>query len=334
MTDPEPELIERALRGAASREELEALAAWRRASPNHEREYRRLERLMRVSASLRPELRMAEPPSAAELLVRARSHEGGAPERGVVPAVIGPRVWRRWRIAAGSVAAAAVLAVAATLGRMTASDSGALLAPAEIITGPSELATVQLGDGSVVRLAPSSRLRVGGAGEERDVTLEGRAFFAIARDDDHAFLVRTSAGVARVLGTRFEVAAEGEDLELTVVEGRVALDAPGNSVEVEGGERSRVAARVASAPQRVAEAERELAWVGTFLAFQSTPLADAMREVERIYGLHVTITDSVLARQTVTATFTSQRSESVVSVLCSVVSARCATTGDTVRVSR
>ena len=237
-------------------------------------------------------------------------------------------------MAAATLAAAASLVAAATLGRVTASDADALLAPAEIVTGPSELATVQLGDGSVVRLAPSSRLRIGGTGAERDVELEGRAYFAIARDESHPFLVRTSAGVARVLGTRFELAAEGGDLELTVVEGRVALDAPANSVEVEGGERSHVAERVASAPQRIANPERELAWVGTFLAFQGTPLEDAMREVERIYGLHVTITDSVLARQTVTATFTSQRSESVVSVLCSVVSARCSTTGDTVRVSR
>ena len=45
----------------------------------------------------------------------------------------------------------------------------------EVVTGATELATVQLGEGSVVRLAPSSRLRVL-AGRERAVSLEGRAF--------------------------------------------------------------------------------------------------------------------------------------------------------------
>ena len=330
---PAPDAIERALRGDASREELESIAAWRRESPENEREFRRLERLVRAATSMRAELRAAAPPSAAELIERMRAPGMTGLERTDVAGPHG-RSNDRWRIAIVTTAAAAALVAAATVGRISASDAGSLLAPAEIVTGPSELATVQLGDGSVVRLAPSSRLRVRGEAGERDVELEGRAYFAIARDEGHPFLVRTSAGVARVLGTRFELAAEGEALELTVVEGRVALDAPANSVEVAQGERSRVAERRASAPQRIGDATQALEWVGTFLAFQTTPLEEAMREVERIYGLHVTITDSVLARQTVTATFTSQRVESVVAVLCTVVSARCTTAGDTLRVSK
>ena len=329
---PAPDAIERVLRGDASREELESIAAWRRESPENEREFRRLERLVRAAASMRPELRAATAPSAADLIERMRAPGMGGLER---TDVAGPRGRSHpWRIAIVTTAAAAALVAAATVGRISASDGGSLLAPAEIVTGPSELATVQLGDGSVVRLAPLSRLRVRGEAGERDVELEGRAYFAIARDEGHPFLVRTSAGVARVLGTRFELSAEGEALELTVVEGRVALDAPVNSVEVAQGERSRVAERRAAAPQRIGDATQALVWVGTFLAFQTTPLEEAMREVERIYGLHVTITDSVLARQTVTATFTSQRVESVVAVLCTVVSARCTMAGDTLRVSK
>jgi transmembrane sensor len=329
---PAPDVIERALRGDASREELDSIAAWRRDSLENEREYRRLERLIRVAASMRAELRTVTPPDAAQLLARAEIVE--ARERGGKPAAQRERMGRRWRIAMMSGAAAAALVAATATGRVSAGDRDALLAPTEIITGPSELATVQLGDGSVVRLAPSSRLRVRGKGAERDVELEGRAFFAIARDEDHPFLVHTSAGVARVLGTRFELTTDGEALELTVVEGRVALDAPANSVEVVQGQRSHVTERRASAPQRITDATHTLDWVGSFLAFQSTPLDEAMREVERIYGVQVAITDSGLARQTVTATFTSQRVESVVSVLCTVVSARCTTVGDTLRVSR
>src|SRR5687768_16985577 len=78
---PAPDAIERVLRGDASREELESIAAWRRDSPENEREYRRLERLVRAAGSLRTETRAAVPPSAAELIARMRGPGMGGPER-------------------------------------------------------------------------------------------------------------------------------------------------------------------------------------------------------------------------------------------------------------
>jgi ferric-dicitrate binding protein FerR (iron transport regulator) len=64
-------------------------------------------------------------------------------------------------------------------------------------------------------------------------------------------------------------------------------------------------------------------WVGKFLVFQSTSVRDAAREVERMYGLHVVVADSVLSRRTVTATFTDQTAAQVLDVVCSVVNAQC-----------
>jgi ferric-dicitrate binding protein FerR (iron transport regulator) len=63
-------------------------------------------------------------------------------------------------------------------------------------------------------------------------------------------------------------------------------------------------------------------WAGTFLAFQATPLGEAAREIERVYGTPVTITDTTLARETITATFTDRPVQEVLNV-CAVLSARC-----------
>jgi transmembrane sensor len=312
------ELIERAARGEATREELDGMLAWRRASPEHEQRYAQVVQLLDATQVLRSELRVSTAPTAAELLHRART-AAPAPSFGR---------WRGWALA---VAAGLVLAFLAGSRLVNTNPGGS---GAEIVTGVSEMTTVQLRDGSVVRLAPASRLVIGSRPDGREVSLDGRAFFAIARAGGRPFRVRTRLGEARVLATRFELATREDDLELVVVEGRVALDAPANTVEVRGGQASHVARGTATAPVAVANPDSALRWIGKFVVFQSTPLRDAAREVERIYAIDVTITDSVLAAQTVTATFTDQSAARVVGVLCSVVNARCATEGDTVIVSR
>lgn len=313
------ELIERAARGEASRDELEKLLAWRRAAPANEQHYLAMTRLLEATQGLRAELRTAPAPTAAELLHRARATAPQPPG--------GRRSGRRWALAM-----AAGIALAFVAGsRLVGSGAGR---GAEIVTAIGEMTTVQLRDGSVVRLAPASRLVIGERRDDREVSLEGRAFFAIAQAAGRPFRVRTRLGEARVLGTRFELATGVDDLQLVVVEGRVALNAPANSVEVRGGQTSRVARGVAAAPVDVANPDSALRWIGKFAVFQATPLRDAAREVENAYGIHVAITDSVLAEQTVTATFTDQSAARVVAVLCSVLNARCTTVGDTVLVAR
>jgi ferric-dicitrate binding protein FerR (iron transport regulator) len=113
------------------------------------------------------------------------------------------------------------------------------------------------------------------------------------------------------------------DLKLVVVEGRVALSSGTGRVEVGAGEQSGVRDRQTLAPTPVANADRMEQWVGKFLVFQSTPVRDAAREVERMYGVRVVVADSIIGRRTVTATFTDQAAAQVLDVICSVVNAQC-----------
>ena len=238
--------------------------------------------------------------------------------------------WAPWAIAA----AASIVAVVSLRSRVgnigePIPDWGAT----EVVTGATELATVQLGEGSVVRLAPSSRLRVH-AGRERAVSLEGRAFFAVHRIPDRPLRVHTRAGEARVLGTRFELATDAGSLQLRVVEGRVALSTERDRIEVSAGEESAVRNGAVVRPTRVAAPSAVASWVGTFLAFQATPLTEVAREIERMYKTPVTIVDSTLARETITATFTDRPVEEVVNVVCSVLNARCEVREGRVRIDR
>ena len=315
------ELIDRARRGEATDAEVAELTAWRRASGDNERQYRVTMRLLDTGRVLGHVATDVARPSAPEIIARVGSR------RRFAGATMAAR-WAPWAIAA----AAGVVATLSLRARSSTNDAIPGWGATEVVTGATELATVQLGEGSVVRLAPSSRLRVL-AGHDRAVHLEGRAFFAVERMARHPLVVHTRAGDARVLGTRFELATNADRLELRVVEGRVALSTQRDRIDVAAGEETavhegRVMRPTPSTTPAVAT------WVGTFLAFQATPLGKAAREIERVYGTPVTITDSTLARETITATFTDRPVQEVVNVVCSVLSARCDVNDGKVRIGR
>ncbi len=313
------DIIDREHRGEATSDELRQLSEWRRASLTNEQQYRQTVQLLSATKALSTSARSA-PPSAAAILARHRESSPSRVSRGR---------WTPWLIAG---AAAAGLAAGVFAPRQSTPKNG--WGVTDISTGSAEMTTLQLGDGSVVRLAPSTRLRVTQSDSTRDVTLEGKAFFVVAKIPERPFVVHTSIGNARVLGTRFELATNERDLRLVVVEGRVALSSGADKVEVHGGEQGGVRGQQLIAPTPVANAKEMEQWVGKFLVFQSTPVRDVAREIERVYGVHVVITDSILAGQTVTATFTDQPVARVVEDLCSVVSAKCDSRPNQVVMSR
>lgn len=335
------EVIERWSRGEATTEEVERLAVWRRESPANERYCQDILRLLGAAQELGRSAEQVPAPSAAELLARGR---------GLAAAPVGRAAQAGWaarpkwmgRLGAPmvrsylpwGVAAAAIFGLTVTLARQAPVPVLSSTPPLEVSTSATELATIRLGDGSVVRLGPSTKLRVESDLTTREVSLRGRAFFSVASDPDRPFSVRTEHGVARVLGTSFELQADESDLRLTVVEGRVALSAGEQGVEVGSGERSGIAAGEVQQPEAIANADEVLQWVGTFLIFQSTPLSVAVGEVERAYGIEVRVTDAEVASRTVTAAFMNQSAPEVLEVLCTVVDARCVFQAEAVVISR
>jgi len=312
-------VLARALKGEVSPEEEAAVRNWRRASPEHEAEYRELSRIVELSARL-GELVAAplpSPPSIPELIARS----GREP--------LGRR--RSWWTAAAAGAAAAAILVGALGYSPWREPRAAALRIQEIATAKMETAAVELLDGTVVRLGPSSRLRVVAGRGRREVTLEGRAFFAVAHDGT-PFVIATEAGEVTVLGTRLDLEARGRDLRVVVVEGRVALSTQRARTQLTAGEMGRVRNGETAPVVRVPDIGAVVQWTGDFLAFQSTPLRDAAQEIERVYRVRVEISNAQLAQRVITAWFRDKSLDQVVDVVCLAVAARCSIEDGVVRI--
>jgi len=306
------QLIIKNLQGAASPREKEELRSWRISSPENERRYREVAAVWRATSGTGVETD-STPPRAADIVAAANGQ----------PKSKANRIPRRFRQVA-AVAAALVLGVVLSEARPGGHGDGApALQAAEFVTGPSELATARLSDGTVVRLAPSTRLRVGAQGDRREVWLDGKAFFAVAADERVPFTVRTRAGEALVLGTRFEVDVTSEDMQVLVVEGKVEVGGAEHRVEVEAGQLSRARSGVPPEVSAAEDVAARLDWMGPFLAFENTPLRQVAVELEARFPLRVEIADSSLETRTVTAWFGDESPEAVLRVICRITDVHC-----------
>jgi len=293
--------------GESSEQDDRLIAAWGASHPRR----RRLLDLLRRAWSAPP---APVDTDAAWSVVRRR--------------IRGPR--RRWRgpIAAALAAAAGLVAILVL--ERPAPTPPSSVAP-ESFTATTEASELGLRDGSVVLLAPASQLRTA-PDNDREVWLEGRAFFAIRSDPAHPFVVHTRAGDARVLGTRFVLDARGDSVKLGVVEGRVELDGGGEQIVVGAGRVMRGSFGEPPTPAADTDVSGLTEWIRNVLVFQETTLGRAASEIERLYGVHVAFPDGAIRARTITAVFHDQPLDSVLYTVCRALDVRCSQRGDTVEI--
>lgn len=198
---------------------------------------------------------------------------------------------------------------------------------------------LDLPDGSVAQLNTDTAIETNFSARERRVrVVRGEVFFTVTKDPSRPFIVTAGAVAVRAIGTAFNVRQRESAVEVLVAEGRVRVDdatkgqsllAPvGDSVEpsvLVAGERAVVVvpARSSAASPVVAkvekvtasEVQRALAWQERRLEFDSTPLADVVREFNRYNRRQLVIADAQLAAKRFSGTFRADGYESLVRLL-------------------
>jgi transmembrane sensor len=156
-----------------------------------------------------------------------------------------------------------------------------------------------LEDGTKVWLNADSRLTYLESFEgktERIVTLEGEAFFDVAKDKAKPFIVKTAGIEIKVLGTEFNVKSfNGDrDVQTTLVHGSVAIQSAKAEKGIVLTENEQAVFNKDSNAFSVSHVEARglTSWKDGVMSFENTPISEIMVELERWYGVELILDDS------------------------------------------
>lgn len=198
------------------------------------------------------------------------------------------------------------------------------------LTLSDERSVLTLPDSTRVVLGAYSRLRVPhefGA-SRRAVELEGEAHFVVRHDIARPFIVRTPHGSVEVLGTAFTVRAyPGENLEVVVVAGVVALRAPAGTAPIRlgPGDRGVMDLRGVATVTRAAAAG--------VLVFDSTRLDSAIARLAGLYGVDIALSPPSLAERRLTLTVGTESASDALAALAHALNLEFGRAGDSVCIS-
>lgn len=215
----------------------------------------------------------------------------------------------------------------------------------KVVTRPGSRTKIRLPDGSRAWLNVGSKLTYADefAKGNRKLTLDGEAFFEVAKDAAHPFVIHTKAMDIRVLGTAFNVKAYADDpsAEAVLVNGRIEVTvnrqndrkvilkpkeklvvltppASGNRAE-DGGKRDNPPALVKILPLHPEALHDtsyvETAWVSNRLEFYNERFPEVMRKFERWFDVKIEVADTSLDGEQLSGSFKTENVEEALKAL-------------------
>lgn len=176
---------------------------------------------------------------------------------------------------------------------------------------------LSLSDGSKVVLNAGTTLRYPVnfiPGEERLVFLNGEAYFEVAEDQEHPFVVNTEDIDVKVLGTHFVVNSykEVHKTFTVLVEGKVLVE---NKLLADDHKLLEPNEKVFFDHDQLmvenVNTGKYMAWMQGKLIFENDSFQYIMRKLERKYNVEIDNNYSVLDEMNITATFTNESIEEV-----------------------
>ena len=154
-----------------------------------------------------------------------------------------------------------------------------------------------LPDGSIISLNAASKVSYPEkfVGDQREVHLEGEAFFDVKRDKEKPFVIRAQGSVTKVLGTSFNINAyPGENIvEIAVLSGKVAVFPwPDNDYQedqemllLNPNEKAVLKPETHQVAKSAADLETIASWKKNLLIFKNDPFEVMAKKLERWYGV-------------------------------------------------
>jgi transmembrane sensor len=314
-----------------SKAEKAELKTWIDRSPAHREELRRLVGFWQQANTL------------TELSFPLPTSQSAAPQTQSTRHKTRALAWR------GAIAAALVAGLAILLYPYKQNGGHPVVAGNGVYeTRVGEQNSITLKDGSTIELNTNSRVQVNYTGSRRGIVLmQGEVHFDVSKNPERPFEVTAGHGRVRAVGTAFAVRyhqsdiaqSQGEVLQVTVTEGKVALEAisqtnvgkKNNNTERSGPATasgntaqllkpitrgSLIAGQSAAFQPQAAEpidsaikilgkdaVERALAWRDGLLLFSGEPLTEVVKEMNRYTETRIEIADPDIAQLSIGGQF-------------------------------
>ena len=212
----------------------------------------------------------------------------------------------------------------------------------ENINTSDQKAKIALPDGSIVYLAPDSRISYSNSFDSsstRDVYLSGEAFFSVVKNPGQPFRVFSNEIITKVLGTTFTVRSFDNDsvIQITVKTGKVSVYTQTNNSKSRefaskklGGilltsNQQLVYAKIPQTFQKIiAESPSIIApeVMDQKTAYEDVPLEEVFKQLSKAYGIDIVYDSEILKSCTVTADIRNESFYRQLDLVCEAVGAR------------
>lgn len=192
-----------------------------------------------------------------------------------------------------------------------------------------EHAKIELSDGTKIWLNAGSVLKYPTAfkGDTREVYLSGEAFFDVAKDKKHPFIIHTNKMDTKVLGTSFNVQAYPDQTtqEVSVATGRVNVKSTvtEENVYVTPGQKV-----VFKSQDNKLQAFKDIPvnaislWRKNIMVFEETPLPEVVATINRNYNVSIEVKNKSLNALKISAYFKELTADQVIGLVCNIINAQ------------
>ena len=195
-------------------------------------------------------------------------------------------------------------------------------------TARANVQDYRLDDGSVITLAPLSRVRVTYSDSIRQVELlRGKGYFKVEKAANRPFFVRSGQVETRVVGTEFTVNRRTADVEVLVKEGKVQV----SSLQSANTEKASAAKMLVAGNKVIAKINGKVgkvesvnvehvgAWKAGKLIFENATLQTVIADANRYYKGKIIIPSTATAQKRVSIVFDSNNIEQMLAELSEVM---------------
>ena len=180
----------------------------------------------------------------------------------------------------------------------------------------------RLADGSFVHLNAVSSISYPRKfdGTTREVEIIGEAYFDVKREEDRPFTIKVKDYKVEVLGTSFNIRAydDEETFSVTVESGSVRVELQHDTIKpvILTKNQKLIFSQFDDQPKILeVNPEDELSWRKGILRFDSTPMIDVEKMLERWYGVEVIIEDDAIYKKSLTGIHQNENIKSVLESL-------------------